>query len=129
MDVENELRKRFATAINKFVQPRILFGPKWVRAVPGEEGRYQFIGTDKVAKATGIPQAKIAKKILAHLKLGGLDLTARGTPSGTITLTPAAPAKPAKPPEKAPAGKPKHAAKGKPPADKKRFAKKKARKP
>ncbi len=88
MDVENELRKRFAAAINKFVQPRILFGPKWVRPLSGEPGRYQFVGAQKVAKATGIPVAKVAQKILDLLKLEGLGLEARLTPSGTITLSP-----------------------------------------
>ena len=94
MDIEAELRKRFAAAINKFVQPRILFGPKWIRSTPGQPGRYQFIGTPKVAKATGIPVIKVAKKILSHLKLGGLDLESRMTATGVITMGPVKDSKP-----------------------------------
>jgi len=94
MDIEAELRKRFTAAINKFVQPRILFGPRWIRATPGQPGRYQFVGTPKVAKATGIPPIKVAKKILSHLKLGGLDLEPKMTATGVITMGPTQQSKP-----------------------------------
>ena len=50
MDVENELRKRFTTAINKFIQPRILFGPKWIRAVPGQPGLRASASVDEVLR-------------------------------------------------------------------------------
>ena len=119
MKVEDELRKRFATAINKFVQPNILFGPKWVRPLAGgAPGRYQFVGTPKVSKATGIPPHKVVKKILTHLKLGGLDLTARASPTGAITLIP----------DGTPAKKGKAGGKGEP-GDKKKSARKAKKKP
>ena len=86
-DMEAELRKRFTAAIDAFVQPRILFGPKWIRPIPGQPGRFQFISTDKVANATGIPIEKIAKKSLANLKLRGTELEAKLTASGIITLS------------------------------------------
>lgn len=126
MNIEEELKKRFAKAVKELIRPPVLFGPKWVQPSPtGPPGQYQFIGAGRVAKATGIDRRRIAEEIIDCVKLGGLNMTIRLTPSGVITLTPSKkagkrPSPPAaakaKPDKKKPSGKTKAAPAKKKPA-------------
>jgi len=116
MNVESELRKRFEKAVNKIIDPPVLIGPKWLRPGPGE-GQFQFVGTLKIAKATGRKAQRIASLLSRTLRLGDLDLRIKTSPTGVMTLSPAPRAK--KGPGKAdkadkPGKKPKAPAKAKP---------------
>ncbi len=101
MNVENELRKRFAKVVKKLVKPPVLFGQKWVRPSPtGPPGQFQFVGTSKLAKATGIDIHRLVKRVLERVRLEDLGLTAKATATGVITLTPTKKAGKKTPPEK-----------------------------
>ena len=89
MNVENELRKRFAKVIRETFKPPILVGEKWLRkSTSGQQGQYQFVGTDKVAKATGIYKHRVAKKLIERIRVRDLGLALRITPSQMITVVP-----------------------------------------
>jgi arginyl-tRNA synthetase len=100
MNVEVQLKKRFEAVVSEMIKPPVLFGPKWLQPGPGQ-GQFQFVGTLRIAKATGRNAQRIAKGLLKHLNLSDLRLKARVSPTGVITLSPAKP----KEAKKAPASK------------------------
>ena len=52
MNVEEELKKRFAEAARAYAEIPVLIGPKWLRPGPaGGKDLYQYFGAPKVAKA------------------------------------------------------------------------------
>lgn len=95
MNVQTELTKRFKEIAKQLIKPPVLFGPKWLQTGPAA-GQYQFMGAPRIAKATGRSVERVANSILRELTVGDLGLTAKITPSGVITLSPAQ-AKDAKP--------------------------------
>jgi hypothetical protein len=82
MDWKEDIKARFAASIRKaFPAPTPLMGDKWfvfgdLGAAGPSKGAmpdFQFLGVRKLAKATGIPAAKVAKFIVKNLDLSGLD--------------------------------------------------------
>jgi hypothetical protein len=90
MNLQAELKKRFEAVVNQLIKPPVLFGPKWLQPGPGP-GQFQFVGTPRIAKATGRSADRIAKGILKHLDVADLRLSAKVSPTGIITLSPEKP--------------------------------------
>lgn len=87
MDLEEQLREEFRRAINELVKPPVLVGEKWLRSCPsGKPADFQFMGTGKMAKATGKAPGRIARGLLKILKLKEIGLRAEVAPNGTINL-------------------------------------------
>jgi arginyl-tRNA synthetase len=87
MNLEEELSKRFAKAINDAIKPPILIGAKWLQACPsGQPADFQFTGVPKIAKATGRPKERIAPMLLKRMDLSDLRLRAEVTPTGLINI-------------------------------------------
>ena len=73
-DMSEMLTERFKQAVTQSFEPCPLIGPKWFRycetAIPPY---FQFTGVTKLAKATGINCAMVAKRIVEHLDVSDLD--------------------------------------------------------
>ncbi len=87
MDLEQQLRERFKKAARDLIDPPVLVSDKWLRPGPGE-GEYEFMGTLKMAKATGRKPERIATQLLDTVTLDDLGFQAKITASGVIILYP-----------------------------------------
>ncbi len=86
--VEDKLRKRFQTAIEKTVHPAPLTSPRWLKHYPdGKPTDFRYIGAPRVAKATGRQIAKVAREILRKVRLDDLGLKADIRSNGWIDLS------------------------------------------
>ncbi len=87
MDLEQQLREEFRRAIDELVKPPVLVGANWLRSCPsGKPADFQFMGTGKMAKATGKAPRRIARGLLKIVKLKEIGLRAELAPNGTINL-------------------------------------------
>lgn len=87
MNVEETLTQRFIEAIRKSYKPCPIIGTKWFIFHPDASPPYfQFNGIGKLAKATGLRPATIAKRVLAGLSLKDLDATAELTDDFRINV-------------------------------------------
>jgi len=87
MNVETELSDRFCNAVKELIKPPVLVSPRWVRPGPAE-GEYEFIGTLKIAKATGRSPLRIASQLRKLVNVEDLKLDMRTTKTGVIHLVP-----------------------------------------
>jgi len=87
MDLEKQLREEFRRAINELIKPPVLVGGNWLRSCPsGKPADFQFMGTGKMAKATGKAPRRIARGLLKIMELNDIGLRAEVAPNGTINL-------------------------------------------
>jgi len=87
MDLEKQLREEFRRAIKELIKPPVLVGEKWLRSCPsGKPADFQFMGTAKMAKATGKAPGRIARGLLKIMKLNEIGMRAEVAPDGTINL-------------------------------------------
>ena len=88
MNVEEELKKRFADAARAYAEIPVLIGPKWLRpAPPGGKDLYQYFGVAKVAKALGRDPMRVARGMLKVMDFSGLDLAAEVDKNAVIHIS------------------------------------------
>ena len=92
MTLEEQLTQKLAKAIHDLIKPPVLVGSKWLRHYPsGKPTDFQFIGTGKIAKATGKDAGRIARNLLKKMDLEGLGLTGEVIANGTINFSKGSP--------------------------------------
>ena len=88
MNVEEELKKRFADAARAYAEIPVLIGPKWLRpAPPGGTNLYQYFGAPKVAKALGRDPMRVARGMLKVMDFSGLDLAGEVDKNAVIHIS------------------------------------------
>ena len=88
MNAAEELKRRFTRVIEENVRPPVLIGPKWFRYNPsGNPAEFQFLGSAKIAKATGKGARRVAKLLLERIELDDLGMTAQIAPDGVINIS------------------------------------------
>ena len=88
MNVEEELKKRFADAARAYAEVPVLIGPKWLRpAPPGGKELYEYFGAPKVAKALGRDPMRVARGMLKVMDFSGLDLAGEVDQSAIIHIS------------------------------------------
>ena len=88
MNLQDELTRRLSEAIRQQVKPPVLIGANWMKACPGGKPcDFQYLGAQKVAKATGKPFELVAKNLLKQVKPEELDLKVELTEDELINFT------------------------------------------
>ena len=88
MNVEEELKKRFADAARAYAEIPVLIGPKWLRpGPPGGKDLFQYFGAPKVAKALGRDPMRVARGMLKVMDFSGLDLAAEIDKNAVIHIS------------------------------------------
>ena len=87
MSTEKDLWERIEKAIGEMIKPPVLTSPTWLRHFPeGRPADFQFMGTLKIAKATGKDVHRIAAKLLKQLDLESLGREAEVAADGVINI-------------------------------------------
>ncbi|MHC4715984.1 MAG: hypothetical protein ACYS5V_03380 [Planctomycetota bacterium] len=86
MNLEKELSERFNKAVRDLIKPPVLVSPRWIRPGPGKD-EFEFIGTLKIAKATGRKAQRIASQLSKIVKVDDLKLDMKITGAGVILLS------------------------------------------
>jgi arginyl-tRNA synthetase len=88
MNLQDELTRRLTEAIRQQVKPPVLIGANWMKACPGGDPcDFQYLGAQKIAKATGRPIELVAGNLLKQVKPEELGLKAELTEDGLINFT------------------------------------------
>ena len=87
METERVLTERFRKAIKKSLNPCPLIGQKWFRFYStGKPADFEFIGTNKLAKASKKPAQRLAETIVRNLDLGEIPAQIRITSEFVILV-------------------------------------------
>lgn len=100
MITEKDLWERIDRAIRELIKPPVLTSQRWLRHYPnGKPADFQFMGTLKLAKATGKDVHRIAGMLLRRLDPEGVGLTAEVAADGVINFRKKKPRRKAETPE------------------------------
>ncbi len=86
-EMHEKLTERFVKAIHKSFDPCPLIGPKWFRSYPtGKPADFRFAPRN-LAKAMGMKVPMVARIVVRHLDLKGIDADVEILTDGTIDVT------------------------------------------
>lgn len=95
MSLEEQLHKRFEHAVREGIKPNVLYGPKWLQPdANGRPGEFVFLGTSKIAKASGRDLDRVILFVRQHLDLSDLPVAYTVDADGVFRIKPGTPAKP-----------------------------------
>lgn len=87
-ELEQSIKDRFIDAIRKtFPHPTPLIGERWFVFSPnGKPADFQFMGVNKLAKATAMAPKRIAQMLIKNLDLGAIPALVEMTVDNRINL-------------------------------------------